>query len=56
MATKLYQGRSECPQCGCGSDDLIPDSLPVVVREFADTVELACQICGRLWLQKPEVA
>lgn len=51
---EIYHGFSECQRCGMGSKNLKPEALPRVAAKFGTTVMLACQICGRLWLQKPE--
>jgi hypothetical protein len=46
---RLYSGECECPRCGCGSDDLVPDSLPVIVAKLGKTLRLHCQTCHYEW-------
>jgi hypothetical protein len=49
---RLFLGKYACPQCGLGSEDLIPTGLAEIVREFGSTVALKCQICGRTFIGK----
>ena len=47
---KRFHGESECPQCGCGSNDLKSEALPFIVTVLGKWMKLKCDICGRFWI------
>jgi hypothetical protein len=46
----IYRGEYQCPQCGCGSADLLPDKMAIILGQFYTSTLLRCQICYREFL------